>query len=189
MSTVLTDKKYTIEDYLKLDDGNRYELIEGELILVPRPRLKHQKIGLKIANFFVNFLEQNPIGEIYSDVDVYLGDKVVAPDVLFIAKERLNIAGELNIQGAPDLVVEVLSPSTASYDKKIKSQLYFTNGVKEYWLVDPDQQLVEVLIAGEKEWRWAGVFDQEDVLTTALLPGLQVKLDEVFRDSYSRSKL
>ena len=178
MSTVLTDKKYTIEDYMKLDDGNRYELIEGELIVVPRPRLKHQKIAGGIYTAFVNFLKQNPIGEVYSDVDVYLGDKVVAPDVLFIAKERLNIAGELNIQGAPDLVVEVLSPSTARYDRKIKRQLYFANGVKEYWLVDPDQQLVEVLIAGEKEWRWAG----------ALLPGLEVKLAEVFRNNYKELK-
>jgi len=181
MSTVLTDKKYTIEDYMKLDDGQRYELIEGELIVVPRPRYKHQRIGLRIANFFVNFLEQNPIGEVVHEVDVHLGDKVVAPDVLFIAKERLNIVGEFNIQGAPDLVVEILSPSTASYDKKIKSRLYFANGVKEYWLVDPDQQLVEVFIAGEKQWQWAGVFDREDVLTTALLPGLQVKLAEVFK--------
>ena len=184
MSTVLNDKKYTIEDYLKLDDGNRYELIDGELILVPRPRFKHQRIRLQIANFFVNFLEQNPIGEVVYEVDVHLGDKVVAPDVLFISKERLHIIEELNIQGAPDLVVEVLSPSTASYDKKIKSKLYFKNGVKEFWLVDPDQQLVEVLIAEEKQWRWAGVFDREDILTTELLPGLEVKLAEVFRDNY-----
>ena len=87
----------------------------------------------------------------------------------------------MNIQGAPDLVVEVLSPSTARYDKKKKSQLYFKNGVKEYWLVDPDQQLVEVFIAGEKEWRWAGVFDQEDILTSALLPGLKINLGEIFQ--------
>ena len=183
MTTALNDKKYTIEDYLKLDDGQRYELIEGELILVPRPRLKNQKIVGSIYTTFINFLKQDPIGDVYSDVDVYLGDKVVAPDILFIAKERLNIAGELNIQGAPDLVVEVLSPSTARYDRKIKRKLYFINGVKEYWLVDPDQQLVEVLIAGENEWRWAGVFDLEDVLTTSLMPGLQVELTEVFRDN------
>ena len=182
MLNVLSAKKYTIEDYMKLDDGNRYELIEGELILVPRPRLKHQKIANELVTSFKIFLRENPIGEVYSDVDVYLGVKVVAPDVLFIAKERLNIAEELNVQGAPDLVVEVLSPSTASYDKKKKSQLYFTNGVKEYWLVDPDQQLVEVFITGEKQWQWVGVFDQEDVLTTSLIPGLQVKLAEVFRD-------
>ena len=180
MLTVLNDKKYTIEDYMKLDDGNRYELIEGELIMVPRPRLKHQKIAFKIAHKLENFLEQNPIGEVYSEVDVHLGDKVVAPDVLFITNERLSIAGELNVQGAPDLVVEVLSPSTAKYDRKVKRQLYFTSGVKEYWLVDPDQQLVEVLVAGEKEWKWVGVFDREDALTTALLPGLEVKLADVF---------
>ena len=186
MLTVLNDKKYTIEDYLKLDDGKRYELIEGELILVPRPRLKHQKIADEFVTSFKIFLRENPVvGEVYSDVDVYLGigDKIVAPDLLFIAKERLSIAEELSVQGAPDLVVEVLSPSTAKYDRKKKSQLYFKNGVKELWLVDPDQQFVEVFIAGDKEWRWVGVFDQEDVLTTALLPGLEIKLAEVFRDN------
>ena len=183
MLTVLNDKKYTIEDYLKLDDGNRYELIEGELILVPRPRLKHQKIANRIFAALDYFVLMNNLGEVNGDVDVFLGDKVVAPDVLFITKERLNIAEELNVQGAPDLVVEVLSPSTVKNDKKNKGQLYFKSGVKEYWLVDPDQQLVEVLVAGEKEWRWVGVFDHEDVLTTALLPGLEIKLADVFRNN------
>ena len=184
MLTVLNDKKYTIEDYMKLDDGNRYELIEGELIVVPRPRTKHQEIADELVTSFKIFLRENPVGKVYSDVDVFLGNKVVAPDVLFITKERLNIVEELNIQGAPDLVVEVLSPSTVKYDKKKKSQLYFTNGVKEYWLVDPDHQFVEVFIAGEKQWQWFGIFDREDVLTTKLLPGLEVNLAEVFRDNF-----
>ncbi|SFR19099.1 Uma2 family endonuclease [Desulfoscipio geothermicus] len=90
----------------------------------------------------------NNLGEVNGDVDVHLGDMVVAPNVFFITKDRLNIIdiiGELYIQGAPDLVVEILSPSTAVHDKKKKSRIYFKHGVKEYWLVDPDLQLVEVL--------------------------------------------
>ena len=191
MLTVLNDKKYTIEDYMKLDDGNRYELIEGELILVPRPKSRHKKIAGEFFAEIKYYLKHNAIGEVLYELDVFLGDKVkvVAPDVIFIAKDRLDIIEELNIQGPPDLVIEVLSPSTARYDRKIKRQLYFTHGVKEHWLVDPDQQSVEVLVAGEKEWRWVGVFDQEDVLTTALLPGLEIKLADVFRDSFSRLKL
>ncbi|ACV61086.1 protein of unknown function DUF820 [Desulfofarcimen acetoxidans DSM 771] len=179
--TVSTGKKYTIEDYLKLDDGQSYELIEGELILVPRPRTKHQKIANRFFANLDRFVLMNNLGEVNGDVDVYLEEEVVAPDVFFVAKERLTIVGEMNIQGAPDLVVEVLSPSTARYDRKKKSRLYFRNGVKEYWLADPDQQLVEVLVAGEKEWKWIGVFDREDILTSNLLPGLEINLGEIFR--------
>jgi Uma2 family endonuclease len=181
VSIVLSDKIYTIEDYMKLDDGKRYELIGGELIVVPSPKPKHQKIANRFFAALDRFVLINNLGEVNGDVDVHLGDMVVAPDVFFIAKDRLNIIGELNIQGAPDLVVEILSPSTVVHDKKKKSQIYLEHGVKEYWLVDPDLQLVEVLIAGEKEWRWAGVFDQEDVLTTALLPGLELNLIEIFK--------
>lgn len=182
MSMVLSDRIYTVKDYMELDDGNRYELIGGELILVPRPRPKHQRVNGKIFNQFENFLKQNPVGEVIQEVDVHLGEEIVAPDLLFIAKERLDIVSELNITGAPDLVVEILSPSTAIVDRKKKSKLYLVGGVKEYWLVDADQQLVEVFMAKKNEWRWAGVFDREDILTTALLPGLEINLGEVFKE-------
>lgn len=181
MVVVLSDRVYTVEDYMKLDDGRRYELIGGELIMVPRPRYKYQKIAGRIFMKIESFLEENPIGEVVQEVDVCLGDEVVAPDVLFISRDRLDIIGELNVQGAPDLVIEILSPATASYDKKQKSRLYFKHGVKEYWLVDPDVKFVDVYAAGEKEWRWMGAFDQEDVLTTAILPGLEISLAEVFK--------
>lgn len=188
MSIVLSDKIYTVEDYMNLNDGKRYELIGGELIVVPSPRPRHQKIANRFFAALDRFVYLNNLGEVNGDVDVHLSDVVVAPDVFFIAKARLNIIGELNIQGAPDLVVEILSPSTAVHDKKDKSRIYFKHGVKEYWMVDPDLQLVEVLIAGEKEWRWAGVFDQEDVLTTALLPGLEINLGEVFKGASNNVK-
>lgn len=179
--TIIDDKIYTIDDYMNMDDDNRYELIGGKLIMVPKPRTRHQKISGRLYNQLENFLGQNPIGEVLYEVDVHLGDKVVGPDILFVTKERLDIIGDLYLNAAPDLVIEVLSPATASHDKKRKSKLYYKNGVKEYWLVDPDEKLVEVLIAGEKEWRWGGVFDWEDILTTALLPGLEINLGEVFR--------
>jgi Uma2 family endonuclease len=178
--TVLDDKVYTIEDYMRLDDDNRYELIGGKLIMVPRPQWKHQKISGALHAQFLNFLNQNPIGEVLWDLDVHLGDKVVRPDVLFIPKKHIEILGESFPNAAPDLVIEVLSPSSESHDRKTKSKLYFENGVKEYWVVDPQQKTVEVFTAGEKNWTWIGVFDQEDVLTTSLLPGLEIRLEDVF---------
>ncbi|MCL6479787.1 MAG: Uma2 family endonuclease [Peptococcaceae bacterium] len=180
MSAVLSDRVYTVEDYMKMDDGQRYELIGGKLIMVPRPGPKHQRVGAEIVTAFKNYLKRNPSGEIFYEVDVLLSGQVVSPDLIFISQDRLDIVKELNIQGAPDLVIELLSPSTAKYDKKEKRHLYLANGIKEYWMVDPDQQLVEVLIAGGNEWRWAGVFDREDVLTTTLLPGLEINLSEIF---------
>jgi Uma2 family endonuclease len=98
---------------------------------------------------FENFLRNNCLGEVFdAPIDVILGEHIVQPDILFITRERLDIIGELNIQGAPDLVVEILSPSTAARDKKKKGRLYFKHGVKEYWLVDPDAKWVDVFKAG-----------------------------------------
>lgn len=181
MTVVLSDRVYTVEDYLQLQGDQQYELIGGKLIMVPRSRYKHQKIAGRFFMKMENFLENNPMGEAVQEVDVHLGDEVVAPDVLFISRERLDIIGELNIQGAPDLVIEILSPATAIHDKKKKSRLYLIHGVKEFWLVDPDNRLVDVYVAGEKEWRWMGTFDQEDVLTTDLLPGMEIRLVDIFK--------
>ncbi|MGQ9558398.1 MAG: Uma2 family endonuclease [Desulfurispora sp.] len=177
---VLNDRPYTVQDYLQLNDEQRYELLKGELIMVPRPRPAHQRIALRIAAALHSYLRQNPRGEVLQEVDVHLGEQVVAPDVLFISQERGGIIGELYVQGAPDLVVEVLSPATAALDKKQKSALYWAAGVQEYWLVDPEIKLVEVLLSGPQGWLWAGALDSADVLSTALLPGLQIPLREVF---------
>ncbi|MCL6612834.1 MAG: Uma2 family endonuclease [Peptococcaceae bacterium] len=182
MPVVLSDRIYTVEDYMKMDDGRRYELIGGKLFVVPSPRPKHQRVSGRIFYQFENFLKNNDLGEVFdAPIDIVLGEHILQPDVLFITKERSDIIGELNIQGAPDLVVEILSPSTAAHDKKKKSRLYFKHGVKEYWLVDPDAKIVDVFKAGEKEWRWVGAFDQEDILHSDLLPGLEIKLTEVFK--------
>ncbi|SFR01382.1 Uma2 family endonuclease [Desulfoscipio geothermicus] len=181
---VLSGKNYTVEDYMKLNDGKRYELIGGELIVVPSPRPRHQRISAKILLQLGKYIENNPVGEVYSaPIDIVLDNHVVQPDILFVSNDRLDIIGELNIQGAPDLVVEILSPSTAAHDKKKKGQLYFKYGVKEYWLVDPETKFIDVFVAGEKEWRWIGAFDQEDVLTTTLLPGLKISLSKIFQVS------
>ena len=148
--------------------------------MVPRPRYKHQKIAGRFFMKMENFLENNPLGEAVQEVDVHLGDEVVAPDVLFISRERLDIIGELNIQGAPDLVIEILSPATAIHDKKKKSRLYLIHGVKEYWLVDPELRLVEVFMRGERDWNRYGVYDEEEVLSSPTLQGLEIKLQDIF---------
>lgn len=178
--TVFDDKIYTVDDYMKLDDGNRYELIGGRLIMTPKPRPKHQEISGEIFNQVKNYLQQNPIGKVYYEVDVHIGDEVVAPDVFFVVNERLDIIGELYLSAAPDLTVEILSPSTARDDKRTKSRLYYDNNVKEYWLVDPVHQVIDIFKAGEDCWKHAGAFGTQDVLTTSLLPGLELNVGTIF---------
>lgn len=178
--TANTEKTFTYEDYLKLEDNHDYEVIGGRLILVPKPMPYHQEIVGRLITELNNFLRQNSLGKVYSDVDVVFGDQVVSPDLIFISKERLSIVAETNIQGPPDIAVEVLSPSTQKYDRKQKSQLYHAGEVKEYWIVDPALQLVEVFISGENEWNRAGVYDETDILTSPLLPGLRIVLKNVF---------
>lgn len=175
-----TGKAFTYQDYLKLDDNKDYEVIGGKLILVPKPMPYHQEIVGRLITELNIFLRQKRLGKVYSDVDVVFGDQVVSPDLIFISKDRLSIVTETNIQGPPDLVIEVLSPSTQKYDRKQKSQLYHANGIKEYWIVDPALQLVEVFVSGENEWNRAGVYDELDVLTSPLLPELKIELKNIF---------
>ena len=110
----------------------------------------------------------------FSDTDV------VQPDLLFVSNERSYIVNEINIQGAPDLVIEILSPSSAERDRTFKRSLYARNGVGEYWLVDPENKTVEVLRLGDHGFEPTATFGEADTLTTPLLEGLRLNLDEVF---------
>ncbi|WP_104372139.1 Uma2 family endonuclease [Desulfocucumis palustris] len=173
---------YTYEDYLKINDDNQYELIGGELILVPAPKTTHQKISRKLLQIIGTFIDDNNLGELYgapTDVILTETDKP-QPDILFISNERLGIITENNVQGAPDLVIEVLSPSTTSRDKVEKSKMYYTHGVKEYWIIDPDAKVIEVFTSGEKNWNLVEAYGKNGILTSPLLPGLQINLKNVF---------
>lgn len=178
---IKSDKWYTYEDYLQLDDKYEYEIIGGKLFMTPKPRPLHQEVVGRLYVALHNFLKQRNIqGKIFLDVDVIFGNQVVSPDIIYITHERLSIISETNIQGPPDLIIEVLSPSTQKYDRKQKSQLYYTNGVKEYWLIDPATQLAEVFAREDKGWYRAGVYDEEDTLVSPLLPELEINLKEIF---------
>ncbi|MGQ9557807.1 MAG: Uma2 family endonuclease [Desulfurispora sp.] len=173
---------YTYDDYRLLEEGGRYFLMEGELVMVPAPRTVHQRISKMLQKHMDRFVESHNLGEVlYAPVDVYLSEKdVLQPDIIFISRGRLAIITEENIKGAPDLVVEILSPATARYDKVTKSRLYYQYGVQEYWLVDPDGQVVQVFERGERYWNLYDAFDVEQTLTSPLLPGLEVPLARVF---------
>jgi len=180
-------KYYTYDDYLKIDDGNRYELIEGELVLTPSPGTLHQIVAGNVFMLLNISVRKDNAGKvIFAPLDVVLDEtakhNTFQPDIVFISKDRLSIIEETRINGAPDLVVEVLSPATIKRDRGKKSRRYLQSGVREYWLVDPREKLLEVFVPGEKDWQRTGVYEEgeDELIISKVLPGLEIKAGDVF---------
>ncbi len=180
--TVIEKKKYTYEDYLKTPEGERYELIEGELLMTPSPIPKHQRISRKIEFMLEKFVTENDLGEVfYAPCDVYLdNENVVQPDILFISKERLDIIGEKNIQGAPDLVIEIISENTAYRDLVQKKKLYARFGVKEYWIVIPGEGMIEIYTLKDNTYIHCKSYNKDDTLESPFLKDLKIGLKNIF---------
>lgn len=179
--------KFTYEDYKSLPESEtkRYELLEGELVMVPSPTERHQRIARNLLVILWQFVRERGLGQVYNaPLDVVLGvgeeREVAQPDILFISKERAEIIAEEEIRGAPDLVVEVLSEATRERDRAYKRTLYARHGVKEYWLVDPETKIIEVLKLGKRGYERAGLYRKGEALASPLLSGLEIRLSEVF---------
>lgn len=174
--------KFTYEDYLQLPEDKRYEIIEGELYMVPSPNCSHQTISQKLFLALHDHITSRGLGTVfYAPLDVVPSEEnVIQPDLIFISRERSYIITDKNICGMPDLVVEILSPGTAYRDKGIKRKLYAKYDVKEYWIVDPDQRMVEVLALEEGEFLSAGVYTEKTPLKSPILTELGVDLSKVF---------
>ncbi len=176
-------KRYTYQDYTNLPpDDFHYQLIEGELIMTPAPNVIHQIVKSNIEKNLRNFVEENELGLVLdAPCDVVLDEhNVLQPDIFFISKERQKIITEDNIQGAPDLVVEVLSPNTAYYDLVEKKALYARFGVREYWIADPKLQWIEIYVLQDKNYRLHQRAEKDQTVTSALLPGFNLPLISVF---------
>lgn len=175
--------KFTVSDYMTAPNDKRYQLMDGEMILAPSPTSRHQAISRSLFAALYQFVAQGRFGQVwYAPLDVVLSEHdVFQPDLLFVSNERSNIIAEANIQGAPDLVVEVLSPASASYDRGYKRTLYSRSGVREYWLVDPDTETVEVLTLGDQGLVPLATYRRGDTLVSPLLAGLALDLEQIFR--------
>jgi len=175
--------KYTYEDYLQTPEDKRYELIGGELIMVPAPRPRHQEISGRLAYLLMKYLEENNLGKIFpAPCDVVLDEEnVLQPDILFISNERQEIITEDNIKGAPDLVIEILSPSSAYFDLVKKKKIYARFGVKECWIVDPEEKTAEIYLVEKDSYKLSQSFTEEDKLTSEMFPGLSINLKELFK--------
>ena len=180
--TTSVKPKLTYEDYASLPDDERCELIDGELIPMPSPSVFHQLLIFSIGVPLREFVKSLSLGEVVpSPIDVILSaTNVVQPDLIFVSSARAHIITEDNIRGAPDLLVEILSPSTAACDRTTKRNLYASHGVPEYWLVDPYAKTIIVLILGANGYDTYAVFGEGDILTSPGLPGFALNLSDLF---------
>lgn len=179
--------KYSVEDYLNVAESETesYELLEGELVMVPAPSWFHQIILKRLFRALDAFVSTHDLGEVqFAPLDVELAEHVVAqPDLIFLSQDRLDLVQEGRVRGAPDLVVEILSPSTEGRDRTTKRTLYARHGVAEYWLVDPEAQTIEVLSLGDEGFTQTRLFEREDTLTSPRWEGLAMPLADVFAEA------
>ncbi len=175
--------KLTYEEFRRLpEDGRRYELIQGEVHLTPSPNVGHQAALRNLSSSLVNYLAKNPRGQIFfAPLDVRLSaDTALQPDLIFISEARTGIIQEDFVMGPPDLVVEILSPSTAAHDRATKLQIYAEAGVNEVWLIDPRARTVEILKRQGKNYLLDVILATDRVLSSGLFPGWQLPLNDLF---------
>jgi Uma2 family endonuclease len=174
--------KLTYDDYLLIpDDGLRHEIIDGEHYVNPAPNRSHQHVLFNLTLALGNFVRARRLGSVYfAPFDVVLSNvDVVQPDLIFVSNARERLFTRANLQGAPDLAVEILSPSTRKLDQSLKLRRYELFGVDEYWIIDPEKETVEIYRRSSDR---LVLTETTDPITTSLLPGLELPLTEVFAD-------
>jgi len=181
--------KFTVNDYMTTPPDKRYQLLDGELILSPAPTMYHQTLILRLASVLHRFVAENDLGRVWlAPCDVVLSNfDVVQPDILFVSHDRSNIVTEANLQGTPDLVVEVLSPATQHYDRGYKRTLYSNHGVREYWLLDQVVRRAEFYRLADGRFQPVPLEDNR-IFRSDALPGFWLNVEWLFGpspDSYN----
>jgi Uma2 family endonuclease len=164
------------------EDGNVYEVIDGELYVTPAPAWRHQRALMKLAAPIAMYVFTHGLGEVATaPTGVVLGGgSGVQPDLLYVSRERLHLISERGVEGAPDLVVEVLSPSTQARDRGIKMRRYAASGVPYYWLVDLDAPALEAYRLGTEGYERVGRHGPGSIFRPELFPGLEIRLDDLW---------
>jgi Uma2 family endonuclease len=181
---LITEKeRITADDYAKLPPSNeRYELIDGELIMAPAASSEHQDIVVYLIEKLGSLVRARRLGKVYAapyDVHTTSYD-VYQPDILFIRRENLGIVKPDGVYGAPDLVIEILSPSTGYYDLKHKKDIYQQIGVKEYWIVDPMDKTGECFLNSPRGFETFFVGKREGHAQSSVLSEFSIDLGELF---------
>lgn len=176
-------RPFTVHDYREMPEGPPfYQLIEGELAMSPSPNRAHQKILTNIFTALAWYLVKNPLGELYvAPFDVFLTDlNVYQPDLVFISNERKGILTDQGTEGAPDLVIEILSPRTAKLDRGVKRDIYARTGVQEFWIVDPERKQIEVYDLPKNPDAPAATYTKRQNVKSGLLPKFSVPVTKIF---------
>jgi len=188
METASKSVRLTYQDLRRLpDDGLRHELIDGEHYVTPAPKWKHQRVSGQVFGHLFMYLRKHPLGRVYhAPLDVLFSESdCVEPDLLYVSREREQQMTEDNLEGAPDLVIEILSPSTKHVDRGVKHRLYEQFRVPEYWIIDPESEMVRVYRLDVEGLPLHTELSRREgtpvpVLSTPLLPGFELSLDEIF---------
>lgn len=191
LQTVPKDRTWTYDDYAALpDDGNRYEVIEGELVMAPAPRVSHQQCLMNLILVVGPHVKSHGLGEVLAaPCDVVLDQRnVLQPDLIFISNARAEVVTEKNLQGAPDLAVEILSPSSLRRDRVQKMRIYARHAVPHLWLLDAQARTLEEFVLDGSTYRLTSTGQDDDVFHPALFPGLDIPLKEVWGQSISELK-
>jgi Uma2 family endonuclease len=178
-----TEKYFTVIDFERLPEGAPYQLIAGELIMSPSPTFLHQDIIQNIVERLSPFIRKNNLGKIVlSPMDVYLTEEdVYQPDLIFIRKENVHLLDPNDrIRFVPDLVIEVLSPSTGSYDYSRKKRIYCESGVREYWIIDPEDKTIEIMVKEGEFYQTVALLRPSTMLESSMFPEFSMKVEDVF---------
>lgn len=176
-------KLLTYEDYARLtppDSGN-YELHNGNIVFMPSPSDKHQFVVTDLTTMLNSYVKTHKLGRvIVAPMDTQLSEvDILQPDILFVSNQRLGIIDKI-VNGAPDLVVEILSPSNDTKEMSYKKYVYETAGVQEYWLVNLEKQTITQYELVENELRWQRTLTKADTLESVVLAGFSLALDTLF---------
>ncbi len=175
--------EWTYDDYAALpEDGNRYEIIDGVLYMAPSPNIAHQDSAGSFYYYLRTHIQNKGLGRVLiAPIDVEFAPKVTTqPDVLVVLNDNISIITKGKIMGAPDLVVEIASPGTATYDRNTKLNTYAHYGVKEYWIAEPITRTVELLILEQGAYRTIGIYQGQAKLPSKIVPDLPVRIEEFF---------
>lgn len=168
------------EDIFEMpDDGNLYEVIDGELAVIYAPTWEHQRVLLRLARRLGDFVDDRRLGELATAPLGVLLDTHTAlqPDLVFVSAERLHAITARGVEGLPDLVGEILSPSTAARDRGVKARRYARAGIPHYWIVDPQIRTIETYRLAEDRYELVAAFGPGETLRTECFPDFELPVD------------
>jgi Uma2 family endonuclease len=173
----------TYEDYVLLpNDRNRYETLEGELTVTPAPSTKHQTASGNLFVLLSHYIKERDLGKLFhAPIDLILeSTSVLQPDLLFVSKVRQQIITERAVEGVPDLVIEILSPTTRRTDRVTKAQIYARHSVPGYWIVDPEQEIIEIYLLEANGYRLAATLQGKTPMAAPPFTELEIAAGDVF---------